>query len=87
MPLCVLGCVKEEAQHRGGELRAADAAMMVYAPNATVNTSGNADVWGSILARQVTSSGTPRFIYDRALQNQFFTLGNYVMSSFSWKKY
>jgi hypothetical protein len=60
---------------------------MLYAPNASVTTHGNADIYGSILARQVTSSGTPRFIYDRHLQSTFKTLGNYVMTSFSWKKY
>jgi len=62
-------------------------AFMIYAPNASVTTHGNSDIWGSVLARQVTSAGTPRFIYDRNLQSRFFTLGNYVMSSFSWKKY
>lgn len=66
---------------------ASDAAFMVYAPNASITTHGNADIWGSVLGRQVTSSGTPRFIYDRALQSSFYTMGNYVMSSFSWKKY
>ena len=62
-------------------------AFMIYAPNASVTTHGNSDIWGSVLARQVTSAGTPRFIYDRNLQSKFFTLGNWVMSSFSWKKY
>jgi Tfp pilus assembly protein PilX len=65
----------------------ANSAFMVYAPNASVTTHGNADIWGSVLARQITSAGTPRFIYDRRMQSTFFTLGNYVMSSFSWKKY
>ena len=64
-----------------------NSAFMLYAPNASVTTHGNADIWGSILARQLTSSGTPRFIYDRHLQSQFFMLGTFVMSSFSWKKY
>ena len=62
-------------------------AFMIYAPNAAVTTHGNSDIWGSVLARQVTSAGTPRFIYDRNLQSKFFTMGNWVMSSFSWKKY
>lgn len=64
-----------------------NACMMLYAPNASVVTHGNSDIWGSILAAQVTSSGTPRFIYDRHLQSTFKVLGNYVMTSFSWKKY
>jgi len=62
-------------------------AFMVYAPNASVTTHGTSDIWGSVLARQITSAGTPRFIYDRNLQSKFFTLGNWVMSSFSWKKF
>ena len=63
------------------------ACMMLYAPNATVTTHGNSDIWGSILAAQVTSQGTPRFIYDRHLQSTFKVLGNYVVTSFNWKKY
>ena len=64
-----------------------NASMLLYAPKATVQTHGNADIWGSILSRQVTSAGTPRFLYDRRLSSTFQTMGNYVMSSFSWKKY
>jgi Tfp pilus assembly protein PilX len=63
------------------------AAFMLYAPRASVTTHGNADIYGSLLAAQVTSAGTPRFIYDRHMQSTFFTMGDYVMSSFSWKKY
>jgi hypothetical protein len=63
------------------------AAMMLYAPNASVTTHGNADIWGSVLAKQITSAGTPRFVYDRRLQSTFKTLGNYMLPSFSWKKY
>ena len=70
----------------------ATAAIMVYAPNATVTTHGNATIFGSVLARQIGvddngSGGTSRFVYDRNLASKFFTLGNGVMSSFSWKKY
>jgi Tfp pilus assembly protein PilX len=63
------------------------ACMMLYAPNATVTTHGNSDIFGSLLAAQVTSAGTPRFVYDRHLQATFKVLGNYAMTSFSWKKY
>jgi hypothetical protein len=63
------------------------ASMLLYAPNATVTTHGNADFYGSLLVAGVTSSGTPRFIYDTRLQNKIVTMGNFVMSSFSWKKY
>jgi Tfp pilus assembly protein PilX len=63
------------------------AAMLLYAPNASVVTHGNADIYGSLLVNNVTSAGTPRFIYDTRLQKQIVTLGNYMMTSFSWKKY
>jgi Tfp pilus assembly protein PilX len=60
---------------------------MVYAPNAAVSTHGNAEFYGSILSATVTDAGNTNFHYDRHLQSQFFTLGKYVMTSFSWKKY
>ncbi len=65
----------------------ASAAMLLYAPNATVTTHGNSDIYGSLLVAGVTSAGTPRFIYDTRLTNKIVTLGNYMMTSFSWKKY
>jgi Tfp pilus assembly protein PilX len=68
---------------RGG----AEAAMMVYAPNARVVTHGNYDFYGSILTNTLYTGGNTRFFYDRTLQNSMFTFGNYVMSSFSWRKY
>jgi Tfp pilus assembly protein PilX len=64
-----------------------NAAMLLYAPAATVVTHGNSDIYGSILSAQVTSAGTPRFIYDTRLQNTVLVPGNYMLSSFSWKKY
>ena len=68
---------------RGGSA----SAMMVYAPNAHVITHGNADIYGSILTNRLTTSGNTRFFYDRRLSSTFFTMGNFVMSSFSWRKY
>jgi Tfp pilus assembly protein PilX len=67
----------------------AQAAAMIYAPNAIFGAkgSGSTDFYGSILARGFSNTGNPTFHYDRHLQNTFFTLGNYVLTSFSWKKY
>jgi Tfp pilus assembly protein PilX len=62
-------------------------AFVLYAPNASVETHGNGNIYGSVLAKTVVSRGTPEFIYDRKLDNTAFSMGNYVMSSFSWKKY
>ena len=68
---------------RGGS----EAAMMVYAPLARVVTHGNADFYGSILTNTLETGGNTRFFYDRQMQNSMVTFGNYVMSSFSWRKY
>jgi hypothetical protein len=61
--------------------------MLLYAPNASVVTHGNADIYGSLLVAHITSGGTPRFIYDNRLEKKIVTLGNYMLTSFSWKKY
>jgi len=63
------------------------AAISVYAPNAAVRLNGNADLYGSVLSKTYTNGGNGSVHYDRALQSKFFMLGNWVMSSFSWKKY
>jgi len=63
------------------------AAATLYAPNASVAMSGNADFYGSILARTFSDAGGASVHYDRSLASKFFTLGNHVMSSFSWQKY
>ena len=68
---------------RGGP----EASMMMYAPNANVETYGNADIFGSVLTRTLETHGNTRFFYDRRMSSTFVTFGNYVMSSFSWRKY
>jgi hypothetical protein len=60
---------------------------MMYAPNANVHTYGNADIYGSVLTNTLTTHGNTRFYYDRRMSSTFFTFGNYVMSSFTWRKY
>lgn len=64
-----------------------NAAMVLYAPNASVVTHGSGNIYGSILAAQVTSSGTPAFVYDRHLSATMHIAGNHVMTAFNWKKY
>lgn len=65
----------------------ATTSIMLYAPNASVVTHGNSAIYGSLLAAQVTSQGTPNFIYDTRLKKKFFTVGGWEMTAFSWKKY
>ena len=64
-----------------------DLAATIYAPNAHVNLASSYDVWGSILAKTYENSGGAKVHYDRSLGGKYKTLGNRVMSSFSWKKY
>jgi hypothetical protein len=60
---------------------------MVYAPNATATLDGNFDYYGSIVTATLNVTGNPTVYYDRHLTSEFFTVGNAMMSSFSWKKY
>ena len=64
-----------------------NASATVYAPNAAVVMQGNADFYGSILSNTYNAQGNAGVHYDTALSNKFVTLGNFVMTSFSWKKY
>lgn len=64
-----------------------DTAALIYAPNAFVDMSGNAGFYGSVLSKTFKDNGGARMHYDRSLANKLTTLGNHVMSSFSWQKY
>jgi Tfp pilus assembly protein PilX len=63
------------------------ASEMLYAPNAAVELSGGNDFYGSIVGATVTDTGGAKLHYDRHLSKSFFTVGNAMMSTFSWKKY
>jgi len=64
-----------------------DLAATIYAPNAHVDLASSYDVWGSILAKTYRNTGGAMVHYDTSLGGKYKTLGNRVMSSFSWKKY
>jgi len=59
----------------------------IYAPNANVTTSGHGDFFGSVLSSRATINGGASIHYDTSLATKFKTLGNHVLTSFSWKKY
>jgi hypothetical protein len=59
----------------------------VYAPNAAAQLTGGANFYGSVLAASVNVSGGTRIHYDRHLGQSFFTVGNYMLNSFTWKKF
>ena len=65
----------------------AASAAVLYAPNAPITVSGGSNFYGSIVGSQVSDTGGTHFHYDRNLGDDFFVVGNYVMSSFTWKKY
>ena len=62
-------------------------AATIYAPNAYVDLASDYDVYGSILCKTFKNSGGAMVHYDTSLSAKYKTLGNRVMSSFSWKKY
>ena len=62
-------------------------AMMVYTPNATVSVHGGADFYGALIGATVDNSGGTAIHYDRNMGDKFFVAGNFLMSSFSWRKY
>jgi PilX N-terminal len=62
-------------------------AMVVYAPNAAVTFNGGGDFYGSVVASTVDDTGGAAIHYDRHLATSFFSVGNTMMTSFSWKKY
>ena len=64
-----------------------ESAATVYAPNAAITLTGNADFYGSILGKTFADSSGASVHYDRALSSKYFIIGNHVMSSFSWQKY
>jgi Tfp pilus assembly protein PilX len=59
----------------------------VYAPNAYVNTVGNGSLFGSVLASKFKDQGGATINYDTSLSTKFSLLGNFMLTSFSWKKY
>jgi len=62
-------------------------ASLVYAPNAPFKLNGGGNLYGAVVAGQITDLGGGAIHYDRELERQFFQLGSYMLSSFNWQKY
>lgn len=62
-------------------------AAVVYAPNSTADFKGNGQFFGSVIANQLTDVGNGAIYYDMHLKKSLFTIGNYVLNSFTWNKY
>jgi len=65
----------------------ANAVGLVYAPNSTFSWGGNADWYGAVIGKDMTDMGGTAVHYDRRLKNSAFTVGPWMLDSFSWKKY
>jgi len=62
-------------------------AATVYAPNAFTKTTGHGDWYGAILGSTFKDTGGAHIHFDTSLTKKFTTLGDYMLTSFSWKKY
>lgn len=62
-------------------------AAVVYAPNATADFKGNGQFYGSVIANQLTDVGNGAIHYDLHLKKALFTVGKFVLNSFTWDKY
>jgi PilX N-terminal len=61
---------------------------VVYAPNAAITLSGNGTIYGSVIGASLLANGNPvRIHYDRNLQNNLVTVGNWTMDTFTWSKF
>jgi hypothetical protein len=64
-----------------------DTAALIYAPNAQGRFWGNADFYGSVIMRTMEFGGDAGIHYDNNLQRSVLTVGNPVMSSFTWRTF
>lgn len=62
-------------------------AAVIYAPEAVVDFKGNGAFYGSVVANTLLDVGNGAIHYDRKLQRKLFTVGNYMLSTFTWAKY
>jgi len=62
---------------------------VLYAPNAGLNFTGNANWYGSVIGKTINSNGNASVSihYDRALQKNLMTVGNWTMDTFTWSKF
>jgi hypothetical protein len=62
---------------------------VLYAPNAGITFTGNAQWYGSVIGNTITSIGgaSVSIHYDRALQYNLMTVGNWTLDTFTWSKF
>src|SRR6266404_638299 len=66
-----------------------DSTAVLYAPNAAIDFTGNANWYGSVIGKTINSNGNASVSihYDRALQKNLMTVGNWTMDTFTWSKF
>ena len=65
----------------------AQTAAVVYAPNAAAHFTGGTDWYGAVIAGTLDDAGGTAIHYDRHLKKStLFTVGAYMLDSFTWKK-
>jgi hypothetical protein len=66
-----------------------NSAAVLYAPNAALTFTGNAQWYGSVIGNTITAIGgaSVSIHYDRALQANLMTVGNWTLDTFTWSKY
>jgi Tfp pilus assembly protein PilX len=64
----------------------AQAVGLLYAPNASFSFAGGANWYGAVIGAKMTDFGGAAVHYDRRLQNKDFTVGPWMLDSFTWKK-
>lgn len=62
-------------------------AVVVNAPNGSVDLTGNADFYGSVIGNSITDHGNGTIHYDRSLSKNTYAVSNYMLDSFSWTKF
>lgn len=60
---------------------------LLYAPNASFSFAGGGTWYGAVIGATMTDMGGAAVYYDRRLNNSGFTVGNYMQTSFTWKKF
>jgi hypothetical protein len=65
----------------------ANAVGLLYAPNAAFSFAGGSNWYGAVIGKDMTDMGGAAVHYDRKLQNKAFTVGPWMLDSFTWKKY
>lgn len=73
----------DEVKLAGGDQTAG----LFYAPNASAKITGGADLYGALVVKKLLETGGAAIHYDRRLQNNAMTAGNYMLSAFTWKSY